>query len=207
VAVLPRMTGQERRQAIVDAAIQLFSERGFRGVTTREVAQAVGVTEPVLYQHFPSKRDLYRAIIEYKIAQTASLKERFEDLCLDPGPPEQFFFGLGKLIVAWHQSDPSFIRLFMFASLEGHELQQIFHENMMVEYFRVLVGTVARLMGTDEFRHIDPTQAAYTFCAMITTHCLDRLLFCHPCPEVTDDEMVATMVDIYLNGLKKKDLA
>ena len=58
------MTATERRAAIIQAAMKLFSERGFRGTTTREIASAVGVSEPVLYQHFPSKGDLYTAIIE-----------------------------------------------------------------------------------------------------------------------------------------------
>ena len=62
-----RLTGQERRAAIIDAAINCFAQNGFRGVTTRELAQSAGVSEPVLYDHFPSKRDLYNAIIE-KIA-------------------------------------------------------------------------------------------------------------------------------------------
>jgi AcrR family transcriptional regulator len=44
-----RLSKDQRRQAIVEAAAALFAERGFRGVTTRELAKAVGVTEPVLY--------------------------------------------------------------------------------------------------------------------------------------------------------------
>src|SRR5574341_482023 len=61
-----RMPGEERRAAIAAAAVRLFAERGFRGATTRELAAAAGVTEPVLYQHFKTKRDLYGAIIESK---------------------------------------------------------------------------------------------------------------------------------------------
>ena len=59
-----RLSSQQRRSAILGTAIRLFAERGFRGVTTRELAAAVGVSEPVLYQHFPSKKELYSAIIE-----------------------------------------------------------------------------------------------------------------------------------------------
>ncbi len=47
-----RLTGPQRRVAILNAAIDLFASRGFQGTTTREIAAAVGVTEPVLYQHF-----------------------------------------------------------------------------------------------------------------------------------------------------------
>ena len=60
------MKSDERRDAIVHSAIHLFAEKGFRGATTRELAAAAGVTEPVLYQHFRTKSDLYSAIIEAK---------------------------------------------------------------------------------------------------------------------------------------------
>ena len=59
-----RLSAEERKAAIVEAAVHLFAERGFRGTTTRELAAAVGVSEPVLYQHFSAKSDLYSAIIE-----------------------------------------------------------------------------------------------------------------------------------------------
>ncbi len=61
-----RMKSEERRAAIVRSAIHLFAEKGFRGTTTRELAAAAGITEPVLYQHFRAKSDLYSAIIEAK---------------------------------------------------------------------------------------------------------------------------------------------
>lgn len=66
-----RLSSSARRAAILDEAVKLFSEKGFRGVTTRELAAAVGVTEPVLYQHFETKRDLYRALIEEPAAATS----------------------------------------------------------------------------------------------------------------------------------------
>ncbi len=68
-----RMPSGERRVAIVNAAIRLFSQNGFRGTTTKQLAQAVGVSEPVLYMHFATKSELYSAIIE-------NLAERGEQL-------------------------------------------------------------------------------------------------------------------------------
>ena len=47
-----RMRSVERRAAIVRSASRLFAEKGFSGATTRELASALAVSEPVLYQHF-----------------------------------------------------------------------------------------------------------------------------------------------------------
>ena len=55
--------GQRTRQAILDAALDLFGERGFFGTSLRDVARAVGVRESALYNYFPSKDALFEALI------------------------------------------------------------------------------------------------------------------------------------------------
>jgi AcrR family transcriptional regulator len=68
VTVVPsstqRLPAAERRQALVDTALRVFAEGSYRGTTTAEIARAAGVSEPILYRHFASKRDLYLACIE-----------------------------------------------------------------------------------------------------------------------------------------------
>src|SRR5918912_447662 len=55
----------ERRLQIAQVALRLFSERGFRGTTTKEIAQAAGVSEAIIFRHFATKEELYRAIIDH----------------------------------------------------------------------------------------------------------------------------------------------
>lgn len=200
-----RLPANERREAIVGAAIGLFAERGFRGVTTRELASAVGVTEPVLYQHFPSKRDLYRAIIEHKISQTAPLRQRFQDLCEKATSAQAFFRQMADLVVAWHEADSTFMRLMLMAGLEGHELRDMMHERMMTDYFSQLATTIERLGERESLRPGNAAVAAYAFVAMIHNHCLDRLLFVHPLGAMPNEELLPAMVDIFLNGLKEPE--
>jgi AcrR family transcriptional regulator len=59
-----RLDSDERRQRIVDAAIPLFARKGFGGTTTRELAEAAGISEALLFRHFPSKQLLYREILQ-----------------------------------------------------------------------------------------------------------------------------------------------
>jgi AcrR family transcriptional regulator len=56
------MPSDERRDQILDAALKVFAERGFHGATTRELAKASGVSEALMFRHFPSKEDLYLAL-------------------------------------------------------------------------------------------------------------------------------------------------
>jgi len=72
----PRMAAADRRKHLVETAIRLFTEGSYRGTTTAEIARAAGVSEPILYRHFASKRDLYLAALEHVWAKTREDWER-----------------------------------------------------------------------------------------------------------------------------------
>jgi AcrR family transcriptional regulator len=59
-----RLPGPERRQAVVDTACRVFAKGSYHGSTTAQIARETGVTEPVLYRHFASKRALYLACLD-----------------------------------------------------------------------------------------------------------------------------------------------
>jgi AcrR family transcriptional regulator len=59
-----RLTGPERRAAVVATACRVFSKGSYHGSTTAQIARETGVTEPVLYRHFASKRELYLACLD-----------------------------------------------------------------------------------------------------------------------------------------------
>src|SRR5438128_6336672 len=93
-----RMAGEERHLQILRVAMSLFSQRGFRGTTTKEIALAAGVSEAMVFRHFATKEELYSAIIDHKacsgderdpyqlVAQAIERKDDravFEQLALD----------------------------------------------------------------------------------------------------------------------------
>ncbi|HUJ56762.1 MAG TPA: TetR/AcrR family transcriptional regulator [Gaiellaceae bacterium] len=79
-ATATRMPAAERRRHLVETAIRLFTEGSYRGTTTAEIARAAGVSEPILYRHFASKRDLYLAALEHVWEKTrGSWEKSLED--------------------------------------------------------------------------------------------------------------------------------
>jgi AcrR family transcriptional regulator len=60
----PRLTATARREQLLDVAVGVFARQGYHSTSMNDVAEAAGVTKPVLYQHFESKRDLYLALID-----------------------------------------------------------------------------------------------------------------------------------------------
>lgn len=84
---MTRLPAPKRREQLLDCAAQLFAQHGYARSTTAELARAAGVTEPIIYRHFKSKRDLFIALIERAGRETLALWE--EDLGGASDPAER----------------------------------------------------------------------------------------------------------------------
>jgi AcrR family transcriptional regulator len=82
-AVKPRLRADERRQAVLDTACRVFFKSSYRGATTAEIAREAGISAPILYRHFGSKRDLYLACLDEAWRSLRELAE--QALADDPG--------------------------------------------------------------------------------------------------------------------------
>lgn len=198
-----RMTSQERRTAIIQVAVKLFSERGFRGTTTRQLAAAVGLSEPVLYQHFETKRDLYKAMIEARMEHS---EERWR-VVLQPLIEEQddagFFGCLAQMITDWHLKDSTYMRLLLFSALEGHELADLFYQHQVIRKFtQVVVDYIRERIQAGAFHSsADPELAARAFCGMIANQALAAGIF-HCEESRPTPESIRQMVELFLGGLR-----
>lgn len=70
---MSRLPAAQRREQLLDVAESLFAQQGYAGATTAQIAKAAGVTEPIIYRHFKSKRDLFVALIERTGKRTLAL--------------------------------------------------------------------------------------------------------------------------------------
>ncbi|HRK31193.1 MAG TPA: TetR/AcrR family transcriptional regulator [Tepidisphaeraceae bacterium] len=94
---MPRLKAEQRREQLIQVALQVFARGGYDGSTTAEIAKAAEITEPILYRHFKSKQDLFIAIVREVSSKTIEQwseavksetdpEERFRKLCA--GLPE-----------------------------------------------------------------------------------------------------------------------
>ena len=120
LALRPRLAAEERSRAIIDATLGLFAQSGQAGTTTRAIARAAGVSQALVFKHFPTKEDLYRAILEMKIAES----ER--GLRIDPQVlalrDEEFLLHIARSLMQRMEADDSFLRLLIRSALDGHDL-------------------------------------------------------------------------------------
>jgi AcrR family transcriptional regulator len=68
-----RMTGQERRQQLLDIGRRLFAERGFEGTSIEEIAARAGVSKPVVYEHFGGKEGLYAVVVDREVERLLTM--------------------------------------------------------------------------------------------------------------------------------------
>jgi len=195
-----RMRGEERHAAIVRSAIHLFAEKGFRGATTRELAAALGVTEPVLYQHFKTKRDLYGAIIEAKARQASERVHTLRPFA-EANDDRAFFTRVAEVILERYEKDPETTRLLLFSSLEGHERSAEFFERMFTDFYRLVLQYIRRRVRVGAFRDVDPEIAARGLIGMIAYHGLVEQLFPGYFEKRSRRKVAREMAEVFLSGV------
>gem|GEM_PF-339850 len=79
-----RLPAAKRREQLLDVAAELFAKEGYARATTAQLAKAAGVTEPIIYRHFASKRDLFVALVERTADQTLQQWEELLKSAMDP---------------------------------------------------------------------------------------------------------------------------
>src|SRR5438876_10937198 len=194
-----RSSGQERQASIIAAAASLFAQKGFNGTTTREIARTAGISEALLFKHFPTKRALYAAILAAR-SQLSQLMVSIEEAAEKRDDVRVF-----TLIASFriHRgSDPSLLRLLLFSALEGHELSDMFFRNRHRVFYEFLAGYLARRAREGAFRKVDPLLAAQSFIGMIVYHRLLHDIF-GVRPHCSPEDAVAGYVDVFLEGLRK----
>lgn len=197
------MTAAERRAQIINVSKQLFSQKGFNGTTTKEIAQASGISEAMIFCHFSSKEDLYTAIIDQRIQEVG---DALSDEALQAQDDERVFGDLARFILDKTAENPTMLRLLYFSALEGHQLSDIFYANHEIKKVMKLVDYIDLRISQGAFRNLDPFLVARAFTGMFYTYVTAQHLFDagRYYPRATHDEVIQSFLSIFLNGIRKK---
>ena len=117
-----RLTAEERRSQLFGVALSLFAERGFAATTMDDIAEAAGVTKPLVYQHFDSKRALYLELMDVFSLQ---LVERIVTATAEArGPREQVEVGMAAFFEMMVGNEQAFRLLYGRDAPDDPELGQ-----------------------------------------------------------------------------------
>ncbi|WP_447969499.1 TetR/AcrR family transcriptional regulator [Nitrospira sp. M1] len=194
----PRISGAKRKASIIASAARLFAAKGFTGTKTKVIAEHAGVSEALVFKHFPSKKDLYAAILEDQCPIPSILAEL--KTFADEQHDVKVFSCIAKSIVR-KEPDVQLMRLLLFSALEEHELSDMFFQNHVRVFYDFLSSYIDRRIRDGAFRSVDPLLAARAFMGMLIYHRLLSQLFHLPVKQKSQ-EIEDTFVSIFLDGLR-----
>jgi AcrR family transcriptional regulator len=174
-----RMAGELRRLQILRVAVHLFSQHGFRGTTTKEIAQAAGVSEAMVFRHFATKQELYAAILDHKACagvQFQNPREMLSD-AVRRKDDRAVFETLAFEALQHHEHDPEFQRLLLHSALEEHELGQMFWERTVLQIYDFLGSYIRERQQDGAFRDVHPYTVVRALLGMIIHHSLNNNLW------------------------------
>jgi len=182
--------------------MKCFAENGFRGTTTRSLAERVGITEAALYRYFPSKEELYHAIVDRKMRAPELVA------LLEPAAARRHdravFGGLAREIFRRMEEDPAFLRILFFTALENHALSKPFFASRVRRLREFVTDYVALRIEEGAFRPVEPALAARAFLGMIFDHMNVRIIFHQKDTDPrTLDEVADTFTSIFLGGVQR----
>jgi AcrR family transcriptional regulator len=192
-----RLSREDRRAAILDAALPLFARDGFARTSVGQVAAASGVSKPVLYDHFDSKRDLYVALIDGE-------RERFVSTLMsvfDPAAPlDERLAGLARRTILHVRRRPDAARL-LFGQPTGDPVAVAAHARLRA----LLRRHGATLILADPAFVADPglsRQASAELHADLQSALLERLAaWALERPRISAEALTRVFVDVVWNGL------
>ncbi len=200
-----RVPARDRRLQIMEAAKELFARQGFEGTTTRQIAERARVNEAIIFRHFPSKEELYWAIIDYQCELTGwqpALRRQ-----LDSGASDrEVFAGIAEDILTRRAQDSSLSRLLLFSALENQRRSQRFFQTHVVAYYELIEEYIRRRIEEGRFRAVNPLLAARGFVGMIVYHSLIQEIYGGKRYRDFDvKEVSETLTDIWLGGMEIRD--
>lgn len=198
------MTAEDRKLQILRVAVSLFSQRGFGGTTTKEIAQAAGVSEAMVFRHYATKQELYHAILDHKACSGDTMNpEEMVAEALQEKDDRAVFERLALGALQHHELDPEFQRLLLHSALEGHELAEMFFEKFVLRVYALLGDYIAGRQRDGALVKMDPAMVVRAFIGMIIHHSLNNNLWDpkRRLLKISNEEAAKSFADILLNGI------
>lgn len=204
-----RMKGDERREQILQTAVRLFSQRGFKGTTTKEIARAAGVSEAMVFRHFATKDELYGAILDTKGCREGVRQFPWDENEVLKQAVEQkddfaVFYNIARDALNKHHSDEGFMRLLFYSALEEHELAERFFTEFISRIYGFIGGYIRQRQADGAFREMDPRLAVRSFLGMLIHHSLNNILWDkkRTILDVSNEDAASNFAQVLLTGIR-----
>lgn len=197
---MKHLSREERRRSIVLGAMQAFAQSGFRGTRSRDLAKAAGVSEALLFKHFPNKRSIQIAIIEERLRQTGT----FITPELKEAPVGEALEAIASRILRDSERDPAFMRLLYFAGLEGEPLAPVFFKRRVAANIDEVAGLFRHWARRGRVRKsVDSRLFAWSFMCCVFQLVAVQSLFGVKRMSDRRGNLAGKVTELFLRGIRR----
>ena len=193
----------DRRQQIIEAALKVFSTKGFHKATNKDIAQAAGGISPgLIYWYFKDKEDLFLSIIRERAAifQLADHPERLMEL-----PPREGLALIGRTYLSIFKvpGNVAILRMLIGEAIRFPQIAEMFYKQAARRFLELLSQYLQHQVDLGRLRPHNTQIAARSFLGMFVVNVVTRELMRDPeILATTDEQLIATVLDIFLGGLE-----
>jgi TetR/AcrR family transcriptional repressor of mexJK operon len=193
----------DRRQQILEAALKVFSTKGFHKATNKDIAQAAGGISPGLISwYFKDKEDLFLSIIRERAAifQLADHPERLMEL-----PPREGLALIGRTYLSVFKvpGNVAIFRILIGEAIRFPQIAEMFYKQAVSRFLGLLSQYLQHQVDLGRLRPHDTMITARSFLGMFVVNVITREIMRDPLAMATPDEqLIATVLDIFLGGLE-----
>ncbi len=194
---------KERRQQLLDGALQVFATKGFDKATNKEITAAAGIGSPgLIYHYFKDKSDLFRQVLEQNLP-VLQLLTHGEELMTKPPCDVLTIFGHVFLREVENPRSVALMKLLLGESFRQPEVAELFNSIGPSRTFAFLSRYLARQMSTGVLKPMDPGAATRCFIGSLLGYIFMREVFPQPdAQRLSPEVMVKTAVEVFLQGMQ-----
>jgi AcrR family transcriptional regulator len=198
----PRLTQSARSTRVLDAAIRLFAQKGFQGTKTKEIAEAAGINEALIFRDFQTKEKLYCAILDYA-SNLIRTEQWIDELSVyaDQRDDKMLFWHLAVKFFESFGREPVLFRVMLYSALEHHELARKFRDRQIEPLEKFIEEYIALRQHEGAFRPGEPHSLARCFLNMCHNRVLRQILFGSGGDSLTEAGAAEIFTQVFLNGV------
>lgn len=200
---LPKKRFEKTHGTILSAAAGLFSKKGFRGATTKEIATEAGITEITLYRHFKSKEEIFFEIV--KNMSMISISSEVFSKVKNYGLKEKLEYIAVNFVRIFKQRAGDF-RMILAETITRPEMSRTFFETVPNRAIEMISAIMQAEIRSGAIARADPKLLARAFLGMFLAYNLmQEILLGKELESYDENTVVKIFTSIFLNGALKKD--
>ena len=191
---------ERQRREIMDAAAQVFAQKGYAAATTRDIAEASDIGESTLYNYFEGKREIFLAIIQNQAEQVDAVFLEFSHLETRQQMAEIFVKVMDILL-----SQSQYTRALIGEAWFNDEILSRFLSNRLAQIAGYLEEYIRARIQSGQFRPVNPSLAARMVISVFWGFLLPALRGIETLPGEADRRSLAdSIIDLWLDGIERR---